>query len=258
MKKIILSLSLLLLCSLSEAQNVFDEFESEEEASSSVSRSSSKKVLRKKEKKEDIKYLRELEKFKDIAVIQKKYLDKSKRLELWGAGSLALNSQFYDFLGFNGSLTYHFTEAFGLELEGLILTDLEKNITSNLESEQNIITRSIVVPSDYYGIHLRWSPIYGKISLQEKTINPFEVYFTLGGGLTGTNDGQRVATLHLGSGQVYPISKNVTFKWTLSYNFFRANARNDLQGSVSGQEVQTGFLYLSAGFSIFLPFSKTR
>jgi outer membrane beta-barrel protein len=255
-----LSLSLLLLCSMSEAQNVFDEFEAEEESSSSVSSRSSKKVSskKKKEKKADVKYLRELEKFKDIAVIQKKFLDKSKRLELWGAGSLALNSQFYDFLGFNGSLTYHFSEAFGVEVEGLILSDLEKNITSNLESEQNIITRSIVVPSDYYGLHLRWSPIYGKISLQEKTINPFEVYFTFGGGLTGTNDGQRVATIHVGSGQVYPITKNVTFKWTLSYNIFRANARTDLQGDVSGQEVQTGFLYLSAGFSIFLPFSKTR
>ena len=245
---------------MSEAQNVFDEFEAEEESSSSVSSRSSKKVSskKKKEKKADVKYLRELEKFKDIAVIQKKFLDKSKRLELWGAGSLALNSQFYDFLGFNGSLTYHFSEAFGVEVEGLILSDLEKNITSNLESEQNIITRSIVVPSDYYGLHLRWSPIYGKISLQEKTINPFEVYFTFGGGLTGTNDGQRVATIHVGSGQVYPITKNVTFKWTLSYNIFRANARTDLQGDVSGQEVQTGFLYLSAGFSIFLPFSKTR
>ena len=206
----------------------------------------------------EIDDLRDLEKFKDIAVIQKKYLDKSKRFELWGAASLALNSQFYDFLGLNLALSYHFTESWGVEFEGLILTDLEKTITGNLQKNQNIVTRSIVVPEHYMGAHVRWSPIYGKMSLRERTINPFEMYFTFGGGVTGINDGQTVPTVHVGTGQVYPMSKNTTFRWALGYNFFQADARSDLNGNISGQKVNTGFLYLSAGVSVFLPFSKAR
>jgi len=238
------------LSSFSFAQDIFDDAETSVE--------NEYDNFEQQEDEEEIENLRELEKFEDIAVIQKKYLDKSGRFEVWGAGSLALNSQFYDFLGLNVALAYHFNESWGLELEGLYLTDLQKNVTTNLEDDQNIVTRSIIVPSYYVGAHLRWSPIYGKISLREKTINPFEMYFTFGGGLSGTDDGQSVPTVHVGTGQVYPITKNTTFRWALSYNFFQANARGDLQGSVSGDKVNTGFLYLSAGVSLFFPFSESR
>lgn len=250
--KIIISAFILCSYSFVQAQDIF------EEAEASVESEYTSYEEQEDQEAEEVENLRELEKFEDIAVIQKKYLDKSGRFELWGAASLALNSQFYDFVGLNLALTYHFNESWGVEVEGLLLTDLEKNLTASLEEDQNIVTRSIIVPSYYVGAHLRWSPIYGKISLREQTINPFEMYFTLGGGLSGTDDGQSVMTVHAGTGQIYPITKNTTFRWALSYNFFQANARGDLQGSVSGAKVNTGFLYLSAGVSVFFPFSKTR
>ena len=255
MRFIEIILSILILSSYANAQDIFDEVESSEESGYGAVESD---YNQKEAESLEIEDLRELEKFDDIAVIQKKYLEKSGRFEMWAAGSLALNSQFYDFLGLNIALTYHLNETWGLEFEGLILTDLQKNVTTNLEEDQNIVTRSIVVPSNYFGAHIRWSPIYGKMSLREKTINPFEVYFTFGGGVSGIDDGQTVPTIHLGTGQVYPITKNTTFRWALSYNFFQADAQSDLQGSISGEEVNTGFLYLSAGISIFLPFSKER
>ena len=162
-------------------------------------------------------------------------------------------------MGLNVVLNYHINETFGIELESLSLTNSQKNITGSLEEKQNIITKSIVVPKSYLGAHIRWSPIYGKISLRERTINPFEMYFTFGGGISSTDDGQSDAlTVHIGMGQFYPMTKNTTFKWSLGYNLFRAGAREDLQGSVSGKTVNTGFLYLSTGISVFLPFSKSR
>lgn len=202
--------------------------------------------------------LRELEKFKDIAVIQKKFLDKTERFELYGSGVMALNSQFHNFLGINAVASYHFNERWGLELQGLFTTSIEKSITENLNKKQKIETKSIVVPKSYYGLNLRWSPIYGKMSLREQTINPFEMYFTLGLGLSKIEDGQNVGTLHLGLGQVYPLSKNTSFRWGFGYNFFQANARGDLKGSVKGKEVNTSFFYLNAGISVFLPFSEAR
>ena len=214
---------------------------------------------RKQKETHEVESLRELEKFDDIAVIQKKYLDKSDRFEASVGGSFALNSQFYNFLGLNVVLNYHINETFGIELEGLSLTDSQKNITASLDKKQHIVTKSIVVPKSYLGAHIRWSPIYGKISLRERTINPFEMYFTFGGGISSTDDGQSGAlTVHIGMGQFYPMTKNTTFKWSLGYNFFRAGARDDIHGSVGGETVNTGFLYFSTGISVFLPFSKSR
>lgn len=226
------------------AESVFEEAESGRQS--------------KAQKEKETVELRELEKFEDIAVIQKKYLDKTSRFEFWIAGALALNSQFHNLFGANAAFSYHFNETWGLELQGAYFTNMEKSITNNLSTKQNIATKSIVVPEAFYGLSLRWSPIYGKISLREKTINPFEMYFSLGGGMTMTEDGQSVPTIHGGVGQVYPMNKNTTFRWALSYNFFSANARADLNGSIRGQKVNSSLFYLSAGVSFFFPFSEAR
>ena len=207
---------------------------------------------------EDVDSLATLEKAKDIAVIQKKFLDKTGRFELWGSGSVALNSQYFNFLGLNLKGTYHFSERWGVELQGLVLTDLERSITEGLRNNQRISTRDVVTPSSYFGANLRWSPIYGKMTLREKTINPFELYFTLGVGFTGTDDGQSAFTISGGLGQVYPLSKNTTFRWDIALNNFTANARGDLNGDLRGQEVNANFLYVSTGVSIYFPFSETR
>lgn len=207
---------------------------------------------------EDVDDLSALEELKDIAVIQKKFLDKTERFELFGALNVALNSQYFNLLGFNLAGTYHFNERWGVELQGMFLSDLEKSITEGLRTDQAITTQDIVTPTSYYGVNLRWSPIYGKMSLREKTINPFEVYFTLGLGMTGTDDSQSAFTIHGGVGQVYPLSKNTTFRWGLGLNNFSANAKGDLNGTIQGKKVNSSLFYLSAGMSVYFPFNEER
>ena len=207
---------------------------------------------------ENVENLSSLEEAKDIAVIQKKYLDKTGRWELWGAGAVALNSQYFNFLGLNAKFAYHFSERWGIEAQGMLLSDLEKSITEGLKTDQAIQTTDIVTPTSYYGVNLRWSPIYGKMTLREKSINPFELYFTGGVGLTNTDDGQSAFTMSAGLGQVYPMSKNTTFRWALTYHNYSANAKGDLNGQIRGQKVRANFLYVSAGVSIYFPFSEKR
>ena len=86
----------------------------------------------------------------------------------------------------------------------------------------------------------------------------FEVYFTLGLGLTQTDDSQSAFTIHGGLGQVYPMSKNTTFTWGLGFNNFTSNAKQDLNGANRGKEVNTSLFYLTAGVSIFFPFTEAR
>lgn len=208
---------------------------------------------------ENVENLSSLEDAEDIAVIQKKYLGKTGRWELWGAGAIALNSQYFNFLGLNGKIGYHFSERWAVEGQLMFLSDLEKSITEGLKTDQAIQTTDIVTPTSYYGVNLRWSPIYGKMTLREKSINPFELYFTGGIGLTNTDDGQSAFTISGGLGQVYPMSKNTTFRWALALHSYSAEAKGDLKNpNVRGQEVRANFLYVSAGVSIYFPFSEQR
>lgn len=205
-----------------------------------------------------IESFKSLEEFNDIAIIQRKYLKKTARFEVWGSLLTTLNSQFFNIFGLNGTATYHFSERWALEGNFILSTDLEKSFTENIEREYFIQTKDFVTPESYFGLALRWSPIYGKISLQEKTINPFEVYFSLGGGVTLTDDGQSAPTLHLGIGQMYPLSRNTTFRWDIGFNGFIADGKDSLNGPNQGESITTYMLYVSAGVSVFLPYSNER
>jgi outer membrane beta-barrel protein len=207
---------------------------------------------------ENVENLSSLEEAKDIAVIQKKYLDKTGRWELWGAGAIALNSQYFNFVGLSAKGSYHFSERWAVEAQYMFLSDLEKSITDGLKTDQAIQTRDIVTPTSYYGVNLRWSPIFGKMTLREKSINPFELYFTGGVGFTGTDDGQSAFTITGGLGQVYPMSKNTSFRWALALHNYSADAKGDLKGEIRGQTVRANFLYVSAGVSVYFPFSEKR
>lgn len=207
---------------------------------------------------EDADNLSAIEELEDIAVIQKKYLDKTGRFEFFGGANLSLNSQYFNLLGFNGVASYHLNDRWGVELQGMFLSSIERSVTEGLRTGQAITTEDIVTPTSYFGVNLRWSPVYGKMSLREKTINPFEVYFTLGLGLTGTDDSQSAFTIHAGMGQVYPMSRNTTFRWELALNNFTAKAKGDLNGTIQGKSVNANLFYLSAGVSIYFPFSESR
>ncbi len=245
--KILFSLLAFKLLSL----NVFAQYSEEGQYYEEVSVGSKKLA-------EDIYDLTTLENLKDIAVIQRKFLKKTGRFEFFGAANIVLNSQYFNLLGFNVAGTYHFSERWGIEVQGMLLSNLEKSITEGLRIDQAISTQNIITPKSHYGLNLRWSPIYGKMSLREKTINPFEVYFTLGLGVTNTDDTQSVLTIHGGLGQVYPLSKDTTFRWGLGLNNFFANAKSDLKGSIQGQKVNANLFYLSAGMSVYFPFSRER
>ncbi len=197
--------------------------------------------------------LRSLEEFSDIAVIQRKYLQKTERFEAFGSVLTSLNSQLFSIFGVNATLGYHFNERFALEANFLFSADSKRGFTKGLEDDYFISTTDLITPESYLGLHLRWSPVYGKISLRSRTINPFEVYFTVGGGVTGTDDGQSAPTLHLGVGQFYPLSKNMTFRWGLGLNTFQATSKG-----ANPKDITAYMLHLSGGVSWYFPFTEAR
>lgn len=197
--------------------------------------------------------LEDLELYSDIVVIQKKFFEKTSRWELSLSGLTSLNNKFFTSVGIKATLGYHFSERWAVEGQAWYLAQLDRDFTKDLEDEYQISTSDIVTPQGYLGLNLVWTPIYGKLSLQEKSVNPFELFFTLGAGMILTDDSQKAPAINMSFGQIHPISKNTTIRWEVGGNIFQAKGKGSLQGSQQNEKTISEIFYVSVGASFFFP-----
>jgi outer membrane beta-barrel protein len=207
----------------------------------------------------DVSDLGKLSEFKDVAVIQRRYLPKTGRFEAFIGPTMVLNDVFFLNVGLNGRFAYYFRERYGVEFVGSWLTSSERDITSSLNKTLLIRTQSLLTPTGYYGLDFKWIPIYGKMTWKNRTITPFDLYFSLGGGQTLTNQ-DPAPTLHLGTGQTFAMSKAMAFRWDLSWNFFSATPKlTSADGTTTkGSSQVFNTLLLTVGMSFFFPEATYR
>lgn len=213
-------------------------------------------------KPSDLKELSDLVKlapFEDVAVIQKRYLPKTGRFEFFAGPSLILNDPFFLGYGANLRLAYYFREKYGVELVGVLLDVKERGVTTDLKEKRGVKTSAIVSPKNYVGLDFKWVPIYGKMTLSNETIIPFDMYFSLGAGSTGTNQGISETTAHLGTGQIFAMGKATAIRWDLSLNMFNGRYNEEQTNGTFNQK--TGFfnnLLMTVGMSFFFPEATYR
>lgn len=193
-----------------------------------------------------------LEEFSDVIVIQRRYLPKTNRFELWGAGSFVINDPFFNNLGFAGKFGYFFSEFLGIELNTLVWGTFERQVTKDLRSKRGIKTESLISPVNYWGLDLRWAPFYGKMAYLNQSIVPFDFYFSAGLGMTQTNLRTSEPTLHLGTGHIFALSKSLALRWDLSWNVFSPSSEK------SQAEGLHHNIFLSFGLSYYFPGAKYR
>lgn len=201
----------------------------------------------------EVSDLGRLSEFSDVAVIQKRYLPKTKRFEAYIAPAIVLNDAFFLNYGLGGRLGYNFSERFGAELLGTVLITSERSITTELRESRGVITRSLITPKSYIGLDFKWVPVYGKMALLNGSIVPFDLYFSVGPGLTGTNQGSSEPSVHFGTGQIFARTQGTAFRWDFSWNMFLA--KTDLNSS---QKSLFNTLSLSLGMSFFFPGATYR
>ncbi|MCM2281499.1 MAG: outer membrane beta-barrel domain-containing protein [Bdellovibrionaceae bacterium] len=202
----------------------------------------------------DLSDLVKLSPFEDVAVIQKRYLPKTKRFELFAGASGILNDAFFMSVGLMGRVGFYFSERYGLEANAWMLNTSEKQITSDLRMKRGVATESFISAESYYGLDFKWTPIYGKMAWNNKTITPFDLYLSAGGGVTGTNSGASEPTLHVGAGQIFALSKGRAFRWDFSWNFFSAESA---VATSRGRSMYNN-LFLTVGMSWFFPEATYR
>ena len=206
----------------------------------------------------ELKDLSRLSPFREVSVIQKKYLPKTERFQFYGAVGVTTNTPWFLNYGAKLNLAYHFTESFGLELTGLFLNSSEREVAKEIRENNGLRPEQFIYTKGYYGLDIIWSPIYGKLSNLDGGIVPFDMYFSAGLGTSNTNSSeQNVTTIHFGTGQIFAITKAIAFRWDYSLNLFEATPISSVGVATPAKGSYTD-LILTAGVSFFFPEASER
>ena len=141
------------------------------------------------------------------------------------------------------------------------MAKVQLQVSKEIRANNSLQPEKFVNTQNYVGADVVWTPIYGKISLLNERIIPFDMYFSGGGGSSSTNSQEgSVPTFHIGTGQIFAISKAFAFRWDYSWSFFQATPfiANGSASSSQPQKNSYNDLILTAGFSFFFPEAKYR
>jgi len=175
--------------------------------------------------------------FRDVVVIQKRFMPKTGRMSVSISPSFILNSQFFLNPGIELYMSYHFAEKHGIELSGyyafsyrrLVAIDFFRRIHLKVDIENPFA-------QGFVGIFYKWMPIYGKISFYNKKILSLDTFFNVGVGGSlldkdksasnsrSENDATAkpsmwASTLSIGVGQVFAITRDWGVRWDLRMLF---------------------------------------
>ncbi|MDG0816763.1 outer membrane beta-barrel domain-containing protein [Bdellovibrio svalbardensis] len=203
----------------------------------------------------DFKGLGTLAPFKEISIVQKRYMPKTGRFQLFGGVTTVTNDPFFNTFGGVAKAAYFLNETWGLELNYFGLTTSERQSTKELQDNNNVKTESLAYPKSYIGVDVMYVPIYGKMTWFNERILPFDMYFSAGYGTTNTSTNENSGTIHLATGQMFALTKSVAFRWDFSWNFFNASVV-DQNGTKSTNSFNN--LFLTVGMSWFFPEASYR
>lgn len=135
---------------------------------------------------------------KVIKTLQKKNFMKIGRFEAMPFVGLVTNDPFVRRIIFGGGIGYHFTEVFGVELQGGFSPDLNrgdwKPVTTQLVDE-NQVAPEISRMVGHAIANLHFSPLYGKVATVGNTAINFDIYGMAGTGIVYTVDDLDVVQL---------------------------------------------------------------
>ena len=222
--------------------------------------SSDEKV--KKIKVKTVSDLSNLAPFDDIAVIQKRFLQKTSRGEAGLSLISILNNKFFYLLGVSGRLGYFIREKHGIGLQADAVYYEKKFFSKRLRTGINqIIAFNYIAPRFFVGAYYRWTPIYGKFSFLSKKIHYFDMFFDFGLGaeniVSAPDEGAPIVgfepvrpwwpALRLSTGQTFALNKNMGLVWDFTWYFYFY----ELSGSTNTHWQHD--LSLSLGFNYYFP-----
>lgn len=199
----------------------------------------------------EFKDLGRLAPFKEVSVIQKRFLPKTGRFQFFAGASLITNQPWFFQGGLNLRLGYNFLETLGLELSYSMMSNSERQVAKEAFDEHGIKADVIAYAKNFSGALLQWSPVYGKMSWFNSRIIPFDLYFNIGAGSVDVSSGSSASAFQAGTGQVFAISKAMAFRWDFSLLTYEVNSQLE-------KNSRRNDLLLTTGISLFWPEASYR
>jgi outer membrane beta-barrel protein len=227
--------------------------EDEPNESTTTTRQSPGNAAENSKEKTEMTYedLSRLSDFKQVSVIQRRFLPRTGRMQAYIGPALTLNDPWFNVMGASLKLGYNFTESLGIEGSYSFMSTDKTMALKELKKEHTITTENFVYVKNYYALAFNWTPLYGKMTWLNERIVYYDIYFNVGFGGTEIQNGDVQDTLNLGAGQIFSISKSTAFRWDLTWNFFEAKQLDATQGAYNN-------VFISAGFSFFFPEANYR
>ncbi len=192
-----------------------------------------------------------LSEFKQVSVIQRRYLPRTGRFQAYIGPSMTLNDPWFNVMGASLKLGYNLSETWGIEGNYSFMSTDKTMALKELSKENNITTENFVYVKSYYTVGLNWTPLYGKMTWLNEKIVYYDIYFNAAFGGTEIQNGDMQDTFSVSAGQIFSITKAYAFRWDLSWNFFEAKQVDATQGTYNN-------VIMSAGFSFFFPEANYR
>lgn len=202
----------------------------------------------------DFSTLGRLSPFREVSVLQRKFMPKTGRFQLHGALGLIANDPFFNTTQFSLRAGYFFMESLGVELTYMGMQTGQRQVVKDLKEIQGVTTDNLVTPKSYTGLNLLYTPFYGKMTYLNEKIIPFDWFFTLGYGTTAAESDsgkENVGTFSFGTGQIFALSKSFAVRWDLTWNRFNATG-------IDGSKQAFNNLFVTIGGSFFFPEADYR
>lgn len=187
----------------------------------------------------------------DMAALQKTYMPKSNRWQLNSGLTLNMSDAFYRTLGLNLKLTYHLTESWGLEVFGQMNNSFQRDELNSLQYTQQMSVQNLVTLKSLMGANIYFNTLYGKFSVNDSRIVPYEIYQSLGYVKVTNQDNQEYPGFYLGIGELISLSRSSAFRIDLSWYFYSTK-------NILGQSVSDDSLFINFGYSWFFPEPRYR
>lgn len=153
--------------------------------------------------------LQELENPGTVSAIQERAYRMQHELNL--AVGLLPQDAFYKGLTAKGSYGFHFTDYFAAQGYFTYSYNLPTSLRTQLERDFGVLPTAFDEVQFFFGGDLMWKPLYGKLSVMNKTVIHGEVWLLLGGaGFKFTNTFR--PGINIGGGGRWFISQYVSLR----------------------------------------------
>jgi outer membrane beta-barrel protein len=184
--------------------------------------------------------------YTDYSVVQRNYMPKSNRTQFKLGLSSVTNDVFYSNIGLGLGAAYYFNETWGIGLTGTLLNSSRNSYAQNIRDVQLVNIENLVTLKNTYGVNVLFTPVYGKWSLLNKKVIPFELYVQ--GGFSQITNQSNVASsaATVGIGQLISLSRSSALDINLDWYFYTTK-------NINNQDQSNNSMLLTVAYCLFFP-----